>query len=101
MIKNMTPLSMTEAMEYMKEDKDAESEIKKFVKRFVKLSPKEAKELRAKIEALDMIKVKPEHIGQIIDFLPEDSESVNKIFDDVSLDEDEAKKILETVQEFK
>ena len=42
-----------------------------------------------------------EHIVKVIDFLPDDAESLNKIFTDVSLDEDEAKKILDVVREFK
>jgi DNA-directed RNA polymerase subunit F len=101
MIKNVTPLSMAEATEYIGEEKDSEAELKKFIKRFVKLDSEEAKKMKIKLEALSMIKVKLEHIAKIIDFLPEDAESLNKIFTDVSLDEDEAKKILDIVQEFK
>jgi len=101
MIKNTIPLSMAEATEYIGETKDSEVEVKKFIKRFVKLDHKEAKEMKAKLESLNLIKVRPEYITKIIDFLPEDVESLNKIFIDVSLDEDESKKILETVREFK
>jgi len=101
MIKNTIPLSMPEATEYIGETKDSEAELKKFIKRFVKLDHEEAKKMKAKLESLNLIKMKPEHITKIIDFLPEDTESLNKIFTDVSLDEDEAKKILETIREFK
>lgn len=97
----MTPLSMAESTKYTGDDKDSELELKKFVKRFIKLSHEEAKNLKAKIEALGLMKIKPENVAKLIDFLPEDTESLNKIFTDVSLDEDESKKILETIKEFK
>ncbi len=101
MIKNMTPLSMAEAFESIKKDSDSEVEIKKFIKKFVKLKPEKAKIIREKLEGLDLMKIKPEHIAKIIDLLPENSENLNKIFNDVSLDEDETKKILETTEEFR
>ncbi|HUW43346.1 MAG TPA: hypothetical protein VMV95_00040 [Bacillota bacterium] len=101
MIKNTTPLNMAEALEYIKKDSDSEVEIKKFIKKFVKLKIGDAKELGKKLENLDLMKIKPEHIVKIIDLLPEDSENLNKIFNDVSLNEDETKKILETIEEFR
>ena len=94
MIKNMTPLSMAEATEYLGEEKESEAELKKFIKRFVKLDDKDAKKMKVKLESLNLIKVKLEHIAKVIDFLPEDAENLNKIFTDVSLDEDESKKYL-------
>jgi DNA-directed RNA polymerase subunit F len=101
MIKNTNPMNMAEALEYVKKNSDSGAEIQKFIKKFVKLKPKEAKEMRKKLENLDLMKMKPEHIVKIIDLLPEDSENLNKIFNDVSLNEDETKKILETIEEFK
>ena len=92
---------MAEATEYIWDDKESEIELKKFVKKFVKTSPQEAKQIRARIEALNLMKIKTEHIAKIIDFLPEDAEGLNKIFVDASLDEDETKKILDTIKEFK
>ncbi len=101
MITNTEPLSMAESLEYMEGEKDRGEEVKKFVKKFVKIKPEKAKELRKKLDALDLIKVKPEHIAKIIDILPENQENLNKIFNDVSLDEDESKKILQTIEEFR
>ncbi|MFQ5531043.1 MAG: hypothetical protein ACE5ES_00345, partial [Candidatus Nanoarchaeia archaeon] len=72
-----------------------------FLKKYISLKPEKAKELRKKLEDLDLMKIKPEHIVKIIDLIPEDSEDINKIFTDVGLDEDETKKILETVKPFK
>jgi len=101
MIKNMIPLSMTEALAYARGDDDSKTEIKKFIKKFTNLKPEKAKEMKKKFESLDLMKMKPEHIVKIIDLIPKDSENLNKIFNDVGLNEDETKKILETNEEFK
>ena len=90
---------MIEAKEHI--DKDSGTDIMGFVKKFVILKPEKAKELKKKIQDLDLLKVKEEHITKIIDLMPETSEDLNKIFSDVSLDEDETKKLLETIKEFK
>jgi DNA-directed RNA polymerase subunit F len=99
MIIERKPLSMVEAKEHM--DKDSGTDIMGFVKKFVVLKPEKAKELKKKIQDLDLLKVKEEHITKIIDIMPETVEDINKIFNDVSLDEDETKKLLETIKEFK
>ncbi len=101
MIKNMTPLSMAEVLEYIKGDGENKTEIKKFIKKFTNLKPEKAKEMRKKFEGLDLMKMKSEHIAKMIDLLPQDPENLNKIFNDVNLDEDETKKILETNEESK
>ena len=102
MIKNREPLSMTESMEYIADaEKEESPDMKKFIKKFVKLAPEEAKSLRKKIQELNLLKVKGENISEIIDILPDNQENLNKIFTDVSLDEDESKKILDAVKEFK
>ena len=101
MIKNIEPLSMPEVIEYIKKTGESQADIKSFIKKFTKLNYKEAKELRKKIEELDLMKLRAEHIVKIIDLMPENSEELNKIFVDVSLNEDETKKILETIKKFK
>lgn len=100
MIKNNEPLSMAEAKGYIKKHEGSETDILGFINKFTKLSPKEAIELRKKLEDMKMMKLKKEHIVKIIDIMPENPENLNKIFVDVGLDEDETKKILETVKEF-
>jgi len=100
MIKNTEPLSMAEALEYMKKEEN-DTEIAGFVKKFNKLKAKEAKELRQGIESLGIMKMKSEYIVKIIDILPETAEELNKIFVDVGLDEDETKRILETTTKFR
>ena len=94
-------MSMAEALEYLKKDSTSDEEMKKFIKKFVQLKPEKAKEMRKKLESLDLMKMKPEYIVKIIDMLPENPENLNKIFNDVSLNEDEIKKILGTLGELK
>ena len=97
MIRKNEPLSMVEILEYIEKD----SEVSKFVKKFTKLSLKESKEFKKRLEELGLMKLKPQHIVKIIDLMPEDKEDLNKIFIGMGLDEDETKKILDVVKEFK
>jgi DNA-directed RNA polymerase subunit F len=101
MIKNTIPLSMAESLEYIEKDKKAEKPAADFIKKFVKISPKDAKELRKKLEDLKIAKTNDLNISKLIDVLPEKAEEVNKIFIDIGLDENETKKILDTIKEFK
>ncbi len=96
----MEPISMIEAkkiVETSKEEKE-EKEIIDFIKRFAKLDVKKADELRKDLEGLEILRMKPEYITKIIDLLPEDVSDINKIFIDVSLDENETNKLLETIK---
>ena len=95
MIEHKDPLSMPESSEYMKS-----KELTGFVKGFVKMKSDKAKELRKKIEDLDLIKLNPRNISKLIDFLPEDKEDLNKVLTDVSLDENETNTVLQTIKEF-
>lgn len=100
MIKNTEPLSMAEASEYIKK-KNSEKDLKGFIKNFVNLSPEKAKELRKNIQGLEIIKLNEKHISKLIDVLPEDSQELNKVLTDISLNEDEAKKTLDEIKKFK
>ena len=93
-IKNSEPLSMPEVEEYL----DKISDLTKFIKKFTKETPKSAREMRKELENFGMMKIKPEHISKIIDISPENQEDLSKIFTDVSLDEDESKKILDAIK---
>ncbi len=99
MIKSNEPISMIEAQQYL--DKDEHSELRGFIKKFVKLKEKDAEKLKESLEKLDLLKVKKIHIAKIMDLLPEDKENLNKIFTDVSLTDDEANKILNAIKEFR
>jgi len=92
---------MAEAIEYAKKDSESGKEIIGFIKKFTKLKSAEAKKLKKKLKELELIKLNDKHIVKLVDFLPEDSEEVKKIVVDANLNEDETKKILETIKEFK
>jgi len=92
---------MAEASEYAKKDSESGKEIIGFIKKFTKLKPAEAKNLKKKLQELDLIKLNDKNIVKLVDFLPENSEEVNKIVVEANLNEDEIKKILETIKEFK
>ena len=101
MISNNQPLSIAESAEYVKESKDGETNMRAFIKKFTKLKPQEGKVLREKLKKLDLMKMKDTQIVKIIDLMPETPEELNKIFTEIGLDEDETKKVLDTVKEFK
>ena len=98
MIIKQEPMSMAEVKGMLTEEK---TEMEKFVKTFSKMKPDEAKKFREELEKLEIIKMKPETLVKVIDLLPEDASDLNKIFIDVSLDEDEINKILEVVKKYK
>ncbi len=100
MIKKTEILSLPEVSEYLLEEKEKNAELIAFIKKFNSLSPKEAKELRKKLVELNLMKMREEQISKIIDMLPEAPEDLAKIFTDLGLNEDEKKKILETIKEF-
>ena len=101
MIKNSEPLNMAEVVKFVERENEDEHEIVGFIKKFNKMKASDAKELKKQLNDLQMIKIKPDYVVKIIDLLPETSEELNKIFVDVSLDEDESKKILDTIKQFK
>ncbi|MCK9568347.1 hypothetical protein M0R72_05340 [Candidatus Pacearchaeota archaeon] len=101
MIRNSEPLSMAEVVELVEKENEDELEIIGFIKKFNKLKPRDAKNLKQSLNELKLIKIKADYVAKIIDVLPETAEELNKIFVDVSLDEDETKKILDTIKQFK
>ena len=93
-------VSMTEAAEFLDKEETLGKEMRIFIKKFIKISLEKGKEMRKRIEGLGMMKINHEHASEIIDLLPEKAEDLAKIFNEVSLDEDETKKILEIVKEY-
>lgn len=99
MITNTEKLSLAETKKVLDSiEGDKKEEIEKFIKKFVKIKPEQAKKIREEVNAMENIKIKSEHIVKIIDILPEDEADLNKIFIDVSLDENETNQILEIVK---
>jgi len=71
-----------------------------FTKKFEKIKFKDAIKLKEEISKLGISKIKDSDIAKIIDLMPEDASDINKIFVDVTLDEEETNKILEVVKKF-
>lgn len=101
MIKKTEILSLPEVTEYLMEDKEKNSELIAFIKKFNELKPKEAKELRKKLNELGIIKIREEQASKIIDVFPDSAEDLGKIFMDMGLNEDEKKRVLDTIKEYK
>ena len=103
MILDRTPLNLVEVQEIMKEipDNEKKQELEIYLKKFGKTKPAQAKKIKEELEALDILKLKREHLVKIVDLLPKDASDLNKIFTDVSLNEDETNKILEIVKSAK
>lgn len=92
---------MAEATKYIKGETEGEQEFLKFIKKFVKIDSKKAEELRVDLEGLNLMKVREDHLAKVLDILPDNRENLNKIFNDVSLDEDETNKLLETIKKYR
>ncbi len=101
MIINKKPLSMSEALKYIKKEESDETDIIGFIKKFAKIKKERAEALQKNLKELELIKVNDENISKIIDLMPEDASELNKIFVDVSLDDEEVQKILNTIKETK
>jgi DNA-directed RNA polymerase subunit F len=100
MIKKTEILSLPEVAEYVTNDKEKNAELIAFIKKFNNFKPKEAKELKKKLNYLGIIKMREEQISKIIDIVSDSAEDLGKIFIDMGLNEDEKKKVLETIKEF-
>ena len=100
MILDRAPLNLNEVQEILKEipDNEKKVEMELYLKKFLKIKPASAKKIKQELEALDLLKMKREHLVKIVDLMPEDTSEINKIFSDVSLNEDETNKILEIVK---
>ncbi len=103
-VENMEPLSLAETEKIVKtirkEDKKQGEEVLKFLKKFKKIKSKDAKKMREELENLKIMRLKEEHISKIIDTLPETASDLNKISSELSLDENDTKKILEIVKKY-
>jgi DNA-directed RNA polymerase subunit F len=98
-VKEERPITMAEVVSLVGDSEKSE-EIKKFIKKFNKMDVKKAGEFVEELKALDLIKLKNEHIVKIVDFVPKDASELNKVIIEVSLDSDEVAKILEVTGKY-
>jgi len=103
MILDRQPLNLNEVEKILEDisDSDKKEETKDYLKKFLKTKPERARKIQEELEKADLLKIKREHIVKIIDLLPESASDLNKIFTDISLNEDETNKILEIVKNTK
>ena len=100
MINEQKALSMQEVNELLKSVKENNKgeDIKAFIKKYNKTAADKAKKLKEELEGLELLKLKQNDIVKIVDLTPQDAAELNKIFTEVTLDEDETNKILETIK---
>tara|TARA_Y100000310_G_scaffold336968_1_gene422847 strand:- start:3847 stop:4158 length:312 start_codon:yes stop_codon:yes gene_type:complete len=103
MIYDRTPLNLNEVEKILENvpDSDRKEEVRIYLKKFLKVKTGQAEKIKKGLEEMDLLKLKREHIVKISDLMPEDASDLNKIFVDVSLNEDENNKILELVKNSK
>ncbi len=103
MILDRKPVDFGEVKEILNEIPDSEkkAQMELYLKKFMKTKPEKTKKIKQEIEKLDLLKLKRENIIKIIDLMPEDTSDLNKIFTEISLNEDEINKILEIVKQNK
>ncbi|MEI6731821.1 MAG: hypothetical protein WCK90_04025 [archaeon] len=97
MIVSKTPLALIEVKSYLK-DVDEKKPVVEYVKKFATGTVEKAKAIAEALVALNNPKMKADHIVKIIDFMPEDSEELAKIFFDSSLTEEESTTILNVLK---
>ena len=99
MILTKTPISLAHVHEYAK-NVDETKPIVSYLKSFCKLSQSDADKLVQEIRALNNPKISEDLLVKIIDFLPHDSEDLNKIFLEIGLSEEEVNAILALVKKY-
>lgn len=98
-ILNRNPVTLGEAKELANNLEGNES-LSDYFKKFSKLSKADSLKLKAEILALNNMKIREEGAIKVADLIPETSEDVNKIFNDVNLNEEEVNSILSIVKKY-
>lgn len=99
MILEMKPLSLAEVKE-LAGDLEEKKDLRDYLKKFEKVSKDNAEKMMADLRKIDNMKLKDEYIVKIVDFKPGSPEELNKIFSDVTLNEEEINEILEIVKRY-
>jgi len=74
-----------------------------YLNEFIKIKPKQAKELMEKLMALKIPRLREAHLHKIVDILPHKKELVKALFQGtpLTISEDNCKKIVKVVEEFR
>lgn len=106
---NEIPLTLTEMKEHLinleKRDKELNfrgKRVKEYLDIFVKSNKKQVDELKQKITALNIPRLKDRHIVKIIDTLPEDMDSVKILFigENITIKQEDIQRIFDVVKEY-
>ncbi len=100
MILDRQPLNLLKVKKILEKipENEKKAQMELYLKKFLKIKAEKAKKIKEELEKLDLLKIKNEHMVKIIDLMPEDASDLNKIFTDVSLNEDETNKILDVIK---
>ena len=100
------PLMMAELKEELKNIKKRDEELnfraektQEYLDQFTVLKEKEAKDLFKTIEALDIPRMKPEHIVKIIDIMPTSADEVKSVLQGytITVSKDNLKRIADAI----
>ncbi len=103
------PLNLVEVKELLKKIKDRDQELNfrtqktmEYLEAIPTIKPKSAKELKEKLEALNIPRMKDTYIHKIIDVMPQTVEGVKTLFNglNVAITADNLKKISSLVGEY-
>ncbi|MBX4196716.1 hypothetical protein KW805_03955 [Candidatus Pacearchaeota archaeon] len=98
MILAKKPLSLAEVQHYVKESTEKKP-VDEYIKHFTQFSQEKAKKIADNVRKLNNPKITEEDIVKLVDFAPQDAEDLHKIFNQVSLTEEEIAKLLQLVKE--
>lgn len=101
------PITMAELKAGLAEIKERDKELgersaktEEYLSQFVEMQEKPAMELKKKLEELKIMRLKPEIIIKIIDFLPATAEDLKLILQEVALTQEDVRKIIEAVAQY-
>ena len=99
MIISKRPLTLVEVQAYAG-DTEEKRVMHDYLKTFVKVSKANQEKIISSIRALNNPKIKEETMMKLIDFLPKDVEDLSKIFNEVTLSEEESQAILAITKDY-
>ena len=73
---------------------------KEYFSKSAKTQPKQLQEIRKKLEAAEVLRLKPKHIVKILDIMPEDIDDLKALFasENITLKQEDLNKILECLK---
>ncbi len=99
MIINRTPLTLAQVKAYAPSEEENKI-IADYLKSFGNLSKEKSETLLLDIHSLKNPKIKEDLAIKVVDFLPQDSEDVSKIFVENSLNEEETQALLAVIKKY-